>query len=159
MTDIDIRLTVNGTHHVLPVAPNIVLADLLRDRLGLTGCKLACDQGVCGACTVLLNGTPVAACTRFAFMADRAEVTTIEGLNTDIAQRLRDAFLARGAVQCGFCTAGLLLSATALLQEHPTPDDDTIDAWLGGNLCRCTGYRKIRDAISAAAQGPAQVVS
>jgi carbon-monoxide dehydrogenase small subunit len=159
MTDIDIHLTINGTRHRLSVAPNIVLADLLRDRLGLTGCKLACDQGVCGACTILLNGAPVAACSRFAFMADGAAITTIEGLNTDIAQRLRDAFLTCGAVQCGFCTAGLLLSATALLRDHPTPDDDTIDSWLGGNLCRCTGYRKIRDAIRAAAQAPVPVAS
>ena len=154
MTALEIRLTVNGTPHVLPVAPNAVLADVLRDRLGLTGCKLGCDEGVCGACTVLVDGAPVAACSRFAFAADGAAVTTIEAEPDALVTRLRAAFLACGAVQCGYCSAGMVLSAAALLRADPAPDDATLDAWLGGNLCRCTGYVKIREAIRAAAAAP-----
>jgi aerobic carbon-monoxide dehydrogenase small subunit len=151
MTALNIRLTVNGVARHLCVAPNDVLADVLRDRLGLQGCRIACDQGVCGACTVLINFVPVAACTRFAFAADGAEIVTIEGVAEETLQRLREEFLRCGAVQCGYCTSGMILSALALLRDNPAPDDDTIDAWLGGNLCRCTGYRKIRQAIRAVA--------
>jgi aerobic carbon-monoxide dehydrogenase small subunit len=149
--DVSISLTLNGKTHDLAVAPNVVLADLLRDRFALNGCKVGCDEGVCGACTVLIDGNPVAACTAFAFMADGRSVTTIEGLgHTGVLDRVQAAFLATGALQCGFCTSGMILSVVALLLHAPDPDDVTIRDWLGGNLCRCTGYRQIVDAIRRA---------
>jgi carbon-monoxide dehydrogenase small subunit len=148
VTDVSISLTLNGKTHDLAVAPNIVLADLLRDRFGLNGCKIGCDEGVCGACTVLIDGTPVAGCAAFAFAVDGRSVTTIEGLGAaGVLDRVQAAFLATGAFQCGFCTSGMILSIVALLAREPDPDDETIRDWLGGNLCRCTGYRQIVDAI------------
>ncbi len=153
MTDIPISLTLNGKTHDLAVAPNIVLADLLRDRFALTGCKVGCDEGVCGACTVLIDGIPAAACATFAFSVNRRSVMTIEGLGLDgVLSRVQTAFLATGAFQCGFCTSGMILSVVALLARHPDPDDETIRDWLGGNICRCTGYRQIVDAIRHAAR-------
>jgi len=148
VTDVPISLTLNGKPHELAVAPNIVLADLLRDRFALTGCKVGCDEGVCGACTVLVDGIPVAACATFAFVADGRSIMTIEGLSLGgMLNRVQAAFLATGAFQCGFCTSGMILSIVALLAHTPDPDDETIRDWLGGNLCRCTGYRQIVDAI------------
>ena len=151
MTDVAISLTLNGKAHELAVAPNIVLADLLRDRFALTGCKVGCDEGVCGACTVLVDGAPVAACATFAFVADGRSIMTIEGLSLGgMLNRVQAAFLATGAFQCGFCTSGMILSIVALLAHTPDPDDETIRDWLGGNICRCTGYRQIVDAIRCA---------
>lgn len=148
MTEIQISLSVNGKAHDLAVPPNAVLADLLRDRLALNGCKVGCDQAVCGACTVLVDGVPFAACATFAFAVDGCSVTTIEGLGRAGAlDRVQAAFLATGAFQCGFCTSGMILSIVALLAREPDPDDEMIRDWLGGNLCRCTGYRQIVDAI------------
>lgn len=148
MTDVPISLTLNGKTHDLAVAPNIVLADLLRDRFALTGCKVGCDEGVCGACTVLIDNIPVAACATFAFAADGHSVLTIEGLCLGgVLNRIQQAFLATGAFQCGFCTPGMILSIVALLAHDPDPDDETIRDWLGGNICRCTGYRQIVDAV------------
>jgi carbon-monoxide dehydrogenase small subunit len=148
VTDIRISLTVNGKAHDLAVPPNAVLADLLREQFALNGCKVGCDEGVCGACTVLVDGVPVAACVTFAFAVDGCSVTTIEGLGRAGAlDRVQAAFLATGAFQCGFCTSGMILSIFALLAREPDPDDETIRDWLGGNLCRCTGYRQIVDAI------------
>jgi carbon-monoxide dehydrogenase small subunit len=145
--------TVNGKSRRLQVADSQTLADMLRDQLGLTGCKIGCDQAVCGACTVLVNGMPVTACSTFAFMAEGAEILTIEGLSPrgrmDVVQQ---AFLEAGAVQCGFCTAGLILSVHALLREAPNPDDATIADWLGAHVCRCTGYTAILDAVRLAAR-------
>jgi carbon-monoxide dehydrogenase small subunit len=160
MTDIPISLTLNGKTHDLAVAPNIVLADLLRDRFALNGCKVGCDEGVCGACTVLIDGIPAAACATFAFSVDGRSVKTIEGLASgSVLNRVQSAFLSTGAFQCGFCTSGMILSVVALLACHPDPDDETIRDWLGGNICRCTGYRQIVDAIRHATRTePAELV-
>jgi carbon-monoxide dehydrogenase small subunit len=144
---------INGVARTLPVEDRQNLADLLRDQLGLAGCKVGCDQAVCGACTVLVDGRPVAACTTFAFMVEGAEITTIEGLATGARlDPVQQAFLEAGAVQCGFCTAGLVLSVHALLARTPNPDDAAIRAWLGANVCRCTGYASILNAVRAAAR-------
>lgn len=153
MTDVPISLTLNGKAHDLAVAPNIVLADLLRDRFALNGCKVGCDEGVCGACTVLVDGMPMAACATFAFAVDGRSVMTIEGLGRDgVLNRIQSAFLATGAFQCGFCTPGMVLSIVALLASRPDPDDEAIRDWLGANICRCTGYRQIVDAVRHAAR-------
>lgn len=157
MTDAPLSLTLNGKTHDLAVAPNIVLADLLRDQFALNGCKVACDEGVCGACTVLVDGVPVAACATFAFTIDGRSVMTIEGLGRGgVLNRVQAAFLATGAFQCGFCTSGMILSIVALLARDPNPDDETIRDWLGGNLCRCTGYRQIVDAIRHAVRAQSE---
>jgi aerobic-type carbon monoxide dehydrogenase small subunit (CoxS/CutS family) len=149
---ITVSVTLNGRPRPFAVSPSDVLADVLREACGLTGCKVGCDQGVCGACTVLMNGKPVAACTTFMFTVDGQAITTIEGLAADgRLHPVQQAFLACGAFQCGFCTPGLILSVVALLAEHPDPDEETIRAWLGGNLCRCTGYNPIVAAVREAA--------
>jgi aerobic carbon-monoxide dehydrogenase small subunit len=158
MTEMPISLTVNGKVRELAVAPNAVLADLLRDRLALNGCKVACDEGVCGACTVLVDGIPVAACATFAFAVDGRSITTIEGLGRPGAlDRVQAAFLATGAFQCGFCTSGMIMSIVALLSRDHDPDDEKIRDWLGGNLCRCTGYRQIIDAVRHAIRNESPV--
>jgi aerobic carbon-monoxide dehydrogenase small subunit len=150
---IDIEVTVNGRPYRLSVAPRRLVADLLREDLGLTGCKIGCDQAVCGACTVLADGVPTTACTTFAFDIDGKSLTTIEGLadkgTLDSVQR---AFLDHGAFQCGFCTPGMVLSVKALLERHPDPDEPLIRQWLNANICRCTGYRMIVEAVQAAAR-------
>lgn len=144
---------VNGVAREVTVADNQTLADLLRDQLGLTGCKVGCDQGLCGACTVLVDSVPVAACSSFAFLADGAAIETIEGLAPrGTIDPVQQAFLEAGAVQCGFCTAGLILSVHALLRRVPDPDDDTISHWLEAHVCRCTGYAAILDAVRLAAR-------
>jgi carbon-monoxide dehydrogenase small subunit len=148
---IDIAVTVNGTWRRLSLAPNRVLADVLREDLRLTGCKIGCDQAVCGACTVLVDGMPTTACTTFAFELDGKAVTTIEGLTGDALHPVQRAFLDNTAFQCGFCTPGMVLSVTALLARHPDPDEATIRQWLNANVCRCTGYGMIIDAVRAAA--------
>jgi aerobic carbon-monoxide dehydrogenase small subunit len=156
MTDaIDIALTVNGRSHRLNVAPRRILADLLRDELQLTGCKIGCDQAVCGACAVLVDDVPVTACTSFAFEFDGKSLTTIEGL---AAGGVLDpqAFLDHGAFQCGFCTPGMTLSVKALLAQHPDPDDLLIRQWLNANISRCTGYQMIVEAVRAAAKAAAR---
>jgi carbon-monoxide dehydrogenase small subunit len=124
---------------------------VLRDTLQLTGAKRGCNHGVCGACTVLLDGRPVRACLTLAHTCRGAEITTIEGAH-GIADRLRAAFEQAGAVQCGFCSSGMVLTASALLAERPAANVEEIRAGLAGNLCRCTGYRKIVDAVRAVAQ-------
>lgn len=152
--------TVNGVVRRMMVADEQTLADLLRDQLGLTGCKVGCDQAVCGACTVLVDGQPVAACSSFAFTAEGTEITTIEGLAArDALDPVQQAFLESGAVQCGFCTAGLVLSVHALLRREPDPDDATIAAWLEAHVCRCTGYAAILDAVRLAARRMMQVAA
>jgi aerobic carbon-monoxide dehydrogenase small subunit len=155
MTDVTLAFSLNGKPQRLAVAPNVVLADLLRERFALIGCKVGCDQAVCGACTILVDGRPVAACATFAFMVDGCAVTTIEGLAAPGAlHRVQTAFLATGAFQCGFCTPGMILSIVALLAHDHNPDDETIRDWLGGNLCRCTGYGQIAAAIREAVPAP-----
>ncbi|HET9488587.1 MAG TPA: (2Fe-2S)-binding protein [Methylomirabilota bacterium] len=150
-----IRLTVNGRPHDLEVAPHDLLLDVLRDRLDLKGAKRSCDTQVCGACTVLVDGLAVSACTYLAIEADGRAVLTVEGLaEGDQLHPLQRAFVERGAVQCGFCTAGMLLTAKALLDEAPAPSREDVVHHLRGSLCRCTGYRKIVEAILAAAGTP-----
>jgi aerobic-type carbon monoxide dehydrogenase small subunit (CoxS/CutS family) len=147
-----IALAVNGRPVALEVPAHALLLDVLRDRLGLKGAKRSCDVQVCGACTVLVDGAPVSACTYLAAEADGRAVLTVEGLAAGEALHpLQDAFIERGAVQCGFCTSGMLLSAVALLDEDPAPTRERIVEYLRGNLCRCTGYRKIVEAIEAGA--------
>jgi carbon-monoxide dehydrogenase small subunit len=151
-----IAFTVNGRPHRLSVAPRRVAADLLREDLQLTGCKIGCDQAVCGACTVLVDGVPITACTTFAFELDGKNVTTIEGLaEGDALHPIQRAFLDHGAFQCGFCTPGMILSVQALLARHPDPDETLIRQWLNANICRCTGYRMIIEAVQAAATAQA----
>jgi len=147
-----VRCTVNGRPVALEVRPEALLLDVLRDRLQLKGARRSCDMQVCGACTVLVDGVPVSACTYLAVEVDGREVTTVEGLaDGDRLHPLQEAFIDHGAVQCGFCTAGMLLTAKALLAEDPSPTLERVAEYLRGSLCRCTGYRKILDAILACA--------
>lgn len=149
-----IALTVNGSVESLQVPSQMTLLQLLREELALTGTKNGCGAGECGACTVLLDGEPVNACMVLAVEADGAEVVTVEGLAGDALSPLQQAFVDEGAVQCGFCTPGMLLTAWALLQRSPQPTASEIRQALVGNLCRCTGYTRIVRAIrKAGAQG------
>jgi len=143
-----ITLKVNGKDHELAVEANQILVDLLRYDLGLTGTKKGCGTGECGACTVILNGKPVNACLVLAIQANGAEVLTIEGLKPPIGLHpLQQAFVEKGSIQCGFCTPGMILSASSLLQKNPKPSEEEIRVALSGNLCRCTGYQKIVEAV------------
>ena len=148
----DIKLTVNGQEYSFSVEPNKTLLSLIRDDLGLTGTKEGCDVGECGACTVLVNNKAVGSCMFLAVNADGCDVVTIEGLvgpNGEL-DPLQQAFIDEGAVQCGFCTPGMIMSAKALLLENPDPTEDDIMRAIEGNLCRCTGYLPIVKAIKAA---------
>lgn len=148
-----IALTVNARPIEVDVPTHAILLDVLRDRLELKGAKRSCDLQVCGACTVLVDGAPVSACTYLAVEVDGRDVLTIEGLGApDALHPLQQAFIDLGAVQCGFCTSGMLLSAKALLDDNPSPTEADVLHHLRGNLCRCTGYRKIVDAILACAE-------
>jgi carbon-monoxide dehydrogenase small subunit len=155
MADIDIELKVNGSPHRATVPPRLTLADFLRVNCGLTGTHLGCEHGVCGACTIMLDGEAVRACLVFAVQADGSEVTTIEGLASPDGEltTVQAAFREHHGLQCGFCTPGFVISATAFLNENPKPTDEEIRDALSGNLCRCTGYQGILDAVRAAAQG------
>jgi aerobic carbon-monoxide dehydrogenase small subunit len=149
-----LRLTVNGDACDLPVDAHRTLLWVLREGLGLTGTKEACAEGECGACTVLMDGKSVNACLVLALQAEDADVVTIEGLAVDgRLHRVQEAFVRHSGLQCGFCTAGMIMQATALLAEHPAPTEAEVRHGLEGNLCRCTGYAKIVAAILAAA-GP-----
>lgn len=151
---IPIRLTVNGREVEAEIEPREVLLDFLRDRLDLKGAKRSCDVQVCGACTVLLDGLPVSACCTLAYEARGREVTTIEGLSHNgTLHQLQQAFIDTTAVQCGFCTSGMILTTLNLLDENPQPSREDIQHHLKGNLCRCTGYWNIFEAIHAATQG------
>ncbi len=146
-----VRLRVNGDDRVAAVPAHHTLLETLRYALGLTGSKQGCDKGDCGACTVLLDGLPVLACITPVWEAEEREVTTVEGLATaEGPHPLQDAFDRFGAAQCGFCTPGILCSAAALLREDPGADREAVREALAGNLCRCTGYTKILDAVLAA---------
>lgn len=147
-----LRLTVNGAAWQGEAPVTLMLADLLRDDLRLTGVKIACDQAVCGACTVLVDGVPIAACSTFAFMADGAAVETVEGLaDSGELNAVQAAFKHNSAFQCGYCTPGLVILATALLRDNPAPDRATIREWLSANICRCTGYQMVIEAVEDAA--------
>lgn len=153
----EIRLKINGVEQQVLVAPWQSLLDVLREELGLTGTKKGCNEGECGACTVLLDGKPVNACLVLAVKADGREVTTVEGLaGPGGLHPLQQAFVEEGAVQCGFCTPGMLMAAKALLDTNPCPDEREIRAALAGNLCRCTGYVRIVRAVQRAAAMLAQ---
>jgi 2-furoyl-CoA dehydrogenase 2Fe-2S iron sulfur subunit len=139
-----ITVTLNGAAHTGEVEPRTLLSDLIRHGAGLTGTKVGCEHGVCGACTVQLDGEPVRSCLTLAVQADGRDVRTIEGLAPG---RLQAAFHEHHALQCGFCTAGILMTLDVYLREHPDPDEDEVKEALAGNLCRCTGYRPIVDAV------------
>jgi carbon-monoxide dehydrogenase small subunit len=148
-----IRLTVNGREHELLVAPHETLIELIRDRLSLTGTKKSCDMQVCGACTVLLNGRPVSACTVLAFEARNTSLLTIEGMAAgETLHPIQTAFVEHSGFQCGFCTPGMILAVKALLDDNPTPTEAEIKHYMRGNICRCTGYKRILEAIHAAAR-------
>ena len=150
---IDIALNLNGRAVTARVAPETMLADFLRDERGLTGTKIGCDQATCGACTVLVDGAPAAACATFAWQADGTAVTTIEGLAAGGAlDPVQEAFKAKSAFQCGYCTPGMILLAKALLARNPAPDRATIRDWLSAKVCRCTGYQMIVEAVEDAAR-------
>lgn len=152
-TTVAIALIVNGTEVTKSVEPRLLLVDLLRNDLGLTGTKVSCELQVCGACTVLVDGKPVSGCTYLAVDADGADVLTVEGLSD--GQRLhplQDAFVEKFALQCGFCTPGFLMMAKALLDSTPEPDTAQIIGHLDGNICRCTGYLPIVEAVEHAAE-------
>jgi aerobic carbon-monoxide dehydrogenase small subunit len=149
---IDLTLTVNDRPRALRIEPRETLAEVLRDRLGLTGTKISCDAQVCGACTVVVDGLAVSACTYLAADAEGRNVRTVEGLARDgELTPLQQAFIDRAAFQCGFCTSGMLMAATALLEDNATPSRDEVVHGLEGNLCRCTGYAPIVDAVLDAA--------
>jgi carbon-monoxide dehydrogenase small subunit len=151
-----IRLTINGSPYELSVPARRTLVDMLRYDIGLTGTKEACSVGVCGACTVMIEGRIVASCITLAVQADGANITTIEGLGSpDNLSPLQQAFIDCGGFQCGICTPGQIVAGTALLNENPRPNEDEIKEWLMGNLCRCTGYYQIIESVlKASGQEP-----
>ena len=149
----ELTVTVNGTSYQETVDPRILLSDFLRDRLGLTGTHVGCEHGVCGACTVLLNGAAVRSCLIFAPQVHQQEIMTVEGLGTvDDLHPLQEAFKETHGLQCGFCTPGFLITLLPWLEENPNPTEDEIREAISGNLCRCTGYQHIIDAVKLAAE-------
>lgn len=146
-----LRFTLNGASREAEVGADRLLIDLIRDDCGATGTKLGCAIGVCGACSVLVDGELLSACLVPAIFVDGRSVTTVEGLASDGLTQLQDAFVREGGFQCGICTPGQLVAATALLREQPKPDREEIESWMMGNLCRCTGYYGIVRAIARAA--------
>jgi carbon-monoxide dehydrogenase small subunit len=148
-----INLSVNGHSHQCAVEPRLLLSDFLRHDLRLTGTHVGCEHGVCGACTVLVDGEPARACLMLAVQSDGAHITTVEGLaNGPDLHPVQQAFWETHALQCGFCTSGMLISTLALLRERPSPSDAEIREALSGNLCRCTGYQNIVKAVRLAAE-------
>ena len=152
MTTNRIRVTVNGTDYSADVEPRLLLIHLLRDVLDLTGTHLGCDTSSCGACTILLNGRSLKSCTMFAVQADGADITTVEGLASDGKYHaVQEGFWEKHGLQCGFCTPGMMISAVQLLDRNPDPDEGEIRTAIRGNLCRCTGYHNIVEAVRYAA--------
>jgi len=149
----NIELIVNGDRYEVAVEPNRMLVDVLREDLGLTGTKIGCAQGDCGACTVIMDGVSISSCLTLAVEAHQRDITTIEGLATSPQELhpIQESFVQHGAVQCGYCTPGMVMSAKHLLDNNPKPSEEEIRQGLSGNLCRCTGYNKIVEAIGAAA--------
>ena len=149
----EITLKVNGTNYRLSIEPRRTLVEVLRENLGLTGTKKSCNQGGCRACTIMMHGKPVASCLVLATDAQGKEILTIEGLSEgEKLHPIQEAFLKNGAIQCGFCTPGMVMSAKALLDENPEPTTVEIRKAISGNLCRCTGYQHIVDSIMAASK-------
>jgi aerobic carbon-monoxide dehydrogenase small subunit len=154
MKNIPIELIVNGKQISANVESRTSLVDFLRDTLRLTGTHVGCEHGICGACTVLCNGVPVRSCCMFAVQANGEEITTVEGLAPERGQlsKIQDAFCEKHGLQCGFCTPGMLMTCQALLQQNPHPTEEQIREAISGNLCRCTGYQQIVDAVLYATQ-------
>ena len=151
---ISVNLTINGTRHALTLDPRSTLLDVLREHLDLTGSKKGCDQGQCGACTVLIDGRRVLSCLTLAVMKEGANITTVEGLATDgKLHPVQQAFIDHDAFQCGYCTPGQIMSATALVAEGRPLSDAAVKEWMSGNICRCGAYPNIRAAIREAAKG------
>jgi aerobic carbon-monoxide dehydrogenase small subunit len=148
----DIAVTINGQKHEASVEPRLLLSDFIRDTIGLTGTHVGCEQGVCGACTILVNGDSVRSCLTLAVRAHGADIVTVEGLGApDRLNALQNEFRDKHGLQCGFCTPGMLMTAMDLLKKYPLASDQEIREGLSGNLCRCTGYQNIVAAIRAAA--------
>lgn len=149
-----VELSINGDSYRIALRANEFLADVLRSKLELTGTKTACDMGVCGSCTVLLDGLPVSSCLTLAVDAEGKEITTIEGLESPGGELhpVQESFLDKGAVQCGFCTAGMVMTTKGFLDKNPNPTEKEIRRALSGNICRCTGYAKIVEAVADAAK-------
>ncbi len=158
-TKTSVRLTINHESYDVEVEPRWLLSDVIRHQLGLTGTHVGCEQGVCGACTILVDGKPERSCLMFAVQAEGLDIITVEGLSPDVKRLtpLQESFRDHHALQCGYCTSGMLLTATALLEKDPHPSETTIREALSGNVCRCTGYQFIVDAILAVANGPKEV--
>jgi carbon-monoxide dehydrogenase small subunit len=153
MAKVPIKVTVNGRAHSLEVEPRLLLVQLLRDELGLTGTKIGCDTSQCGACVIMMNGTTLKSCTTLAVQANGSTITTIEGLATDgQLHPLQEAFWNNHGLQCGFCTAGMIMTSVELLQRNPHPSAEEVRKGLEGNVCRCTGYHNIVKAVRAAAE-------
>ncbi len=147
-----VSISVNGSAHEILVKPQDTLLDILRNDLGLTGTHRGCDRGSCGSCTVHRNGLPVASCLVLGLDCDQDEILTIEGISSNgFLHPLQESFVSKGAIQCGFCSPGMIMSALALLEDNPQPSEAAVRSALGGNLCRCTGYTKIVDAVLDAA--------
>jgi carbon-monoxide dehydrogenase small subunit len=152
MTEQDITLTVNGTEHELSVEPRELLVHTLRDDMGYTGPNVGCETTLCGACTVQMDGDAVKACTVLAVQAEGAEITTIEGLSDDGDHPLQESFQEEHGLQCGYCTPGMIMTAADYLEDEPDPDREEIREALEGNICRCTGYQNIVNAVESAAE-------
>ena len=154
MKQVEITLNVNGRARAVTVPPRMTLVDCLRDVLRLTGTHVGCEHGICGACSVMFDGEPVRSCLMFAVQADGHAITTVEGLAAEDGQisDLQDSFWECHAMQCGYCTPGMLVASQALLAENPNPDDGDIREAISGNLCRCTGYQQIVEAVNLTAQ-------
>jgi aerobic-type carbon monoxide dehydrogenase small subunit (CoxS/CutS family) len=154
MLRIPLTVTVNGTAYQREVEPRLLLTDFLRHGLGLTGTHVGCEHGVCGACTIRFDGTPVRACLIFAVQADGHDITTVEGLTParGVLSPLQQAFRDMHGLQCGYCTPGILMTMSAFLEENPDPTEEEVRHALSGNLCRCTGYQHIVDAVLLAAR-------
>ncbi|MEW2153094.1 (2Fe-2S)-binding protein [Streptomyces albidoflavus] len=147
-----IGLEIDGRPHTEEIEPRTVLLDLLRERHGLTGVKASCERGVCDACTTLVDGVPTASCSMFAFSADGSSVETVAGQSPGgVPGPVQRAFAECGGFQCGYCTPGMIMLTTALLREHPEPDDAQVREWISSNICRCTGYQMIIDSVHRAA--------
>jgi carbon-monoxide dehydrogenase small subunit len=148
-----VSMTINGEKRDITVYGTETLLSILRDKLGLTGTKRGCNQGVCGACTIIVDGAAVRSCLSIAGLCDGADVITVEGLTVDrVLSPIQQAFAEKGAVQCGFCTSGMLLAVNVLLERNPDPTVEEIKEGISGNLCRCSGYRKVIDAVREAAR-------